>query len=76
MAIGFYTRRAARLLPPPPGRAPQTQKQIQFLHPLRTHTLQPRQGDTMNPSNANAAPFLDSCEEQAYNHPFVTATIG
>ncbi len=47
MAIGFYTRRAARLLPPPPGRAPQTQKQIQFLHPLRTHTLQPHKGDTM-----------------------------
>lgn len=20
--------------------------------------------------------FLDSCEEQAYNHPFVTVTIG
>jgi hypothetical protein len=22
------------------------------------------------------APFLDSCEERAYNHPFVLAAIG
>src|SRR5260370_23439125 len=45
----FYRSRAARLLPPPPGRAPQTQTQIQIqlLHPLRAHTLQFCQGDTM-----------------------------
>ena len=43
----FYLGRAARLLPPPPGRAPHTHKQIQLLHPLRTHTLQFGEGDTM-----------------------------
>ena len=49
----FYRSRAARLLPPPPGRAPQTHKQIQLLYPLRTHTLQFCQGDTMILSYAN-----------------------
>src|ERR1700730_9864454 len=43
----FYRSRAARLPPPPPGRAPQTKVQIQLLHALRTHALQFNQGDTM-----------------------------
>ena len=43
----FYRSRAARLLPPPPGRAPQTQIQIQLLHPLRTDAFQLSQWDTM-----------------------------
>jgi len=38
--------------PPPSGRAPQIQ--IQLLHPLRTHTLQFGQGDTMILSSAIA----------------------
>src|SRR5487761_138282 len=46
----FYLGRGGRLPPPPPGPpppAPHTHKQIQLLHPLRTHTLQFGEGDTM-----------------------------
>ncbi len=62
---GFYLARAARLLPPPPGRVPRTQIQIQLLHPLRTHTLQFCQGDTMILSNAKCLSGLRKPENSA-----------
>jgi hypothetical protein len=58
MAGRFYLRRAARLLPPPPGGKPQNQIQIQFLPPLLTQTFQSRQGDAMNLSYSTTVVFL------------------
>jgi len=52
MARRFYPPRAARLSPQPGGH---------LLSPLRTHTLQLRQGVTMYPSYSNGVDRLTAC---------------